>query len=515
MSKFNVGRITVARDDKEDKLSIKKVDSIIFWLFLAILTLIPIIIGAKAKLFISPLISGTTNTGTGYQLDFFTYFKFIFLLIFTLCILVLFIYKLLFLNYKMKWNLLSYFLIAFIVALTLSVIFAEYKSIALIGLYSRHDGALTFISYSILMLITLNISYPKGALNKLVYTLYPFVWINLIISLLNLYGINIIQNANFYKFFTLFLMDEMSINEGSVLTGTLNQWNYMSGYAAVMTIIFLTLAIFKSSIKSKIINLITAIASFSTMLASISTNGFVTLMIVSLLLLVLIIVNKNKKKSFVWLASFIILATISTGILAKHNPIVWNESFGFFIKTNPFVDLDEATNKLDIMENRVSASDSKLDLPTLSERYFSAGSGRTYIWGSVLNLIKDKPLTGYGLDTLAFHFPQYDINKRSGMYDENTLIDKPHNLYLGILYGTGLLGFISFMGIVINYTLRLLKYVINDKPSPIIWAFSLGWGAFLIQAIFNDSVIGATIVPLLTAPIIYTISNSKVEEEIS
>lgn len=515
MSRYNAGRIIITRDENEDKLSIEKVDRILFWVFLVTLTLVPLVIGAKANLFVSPSISGTGITSTGYQLDFFTYFKFVLLLILAIISLVLFLYKVLFLNYKIKWSLLSFTIIAFIVALTLSVIFAEYKSIALWGLYNRYDGAITFMCYAVLMFIALHITYPKNALNKLVYTLYPFVWINVIISLLNLYGINILQNAAFHNLFTMFLINEMAINEGSVLTGTLNQWNYMSGYSAVMAVIFLTLVVFNGSIKSKVINLLTAIAAFLTILASISTSGFITLMLMSFLVIVMIFIKENKKKSIIWFASFIILATVSTGILSKVNPQVWAESFGFFTKTNPFVQVEGALQRSIFETSKASAADSELKLPNLPERTLSGGTGRIYIWENMMPLIKERPLFGYGLDTLTYHFPQNDINKRDGFLDENVIIDKPHNLYIGVLYGTGILGFLSLLSILIIYTVTLGKCVFKDRLSTIILAFVLGWGAFLIQAVFNDSVIGATIVPLLATTIVYAITNRKVEEEIS
>ncbi|WP_391120044.1 O-antigen ligase family protein [Psychrobacillus sp. L3] len=534
MSRLKVRSMNIARDEKEDMLSIKKVDRMIFWLFLGALTLVPLVIGAKANLFVSPLVSGNGITSSGYQLDFFTYFKFVFLIIFTVSSLMLFLYKTLFLNYKIKMNLVSFSLLAFLVALTLSVLLAEYKSIALWGLYDRYDGALTFICYAVLMFIALHITYPKNTLNKLVYALYPFVWINVLISLLNLYGINILQNAAFKKVFTVFLMDESNINEWSVLTGTLNQWNYMSGYSAVMAIIFLTLVVFYGSIKVRIINLLTSIAAFSTILASISTSGFVSLIGMMLLLITLIFLKQNRKKAFFWLMSFLLLASFSTVMLAKQNPTVWTESFGFFVKTNPFAHVEGAAqhylfdqNKASASEvegaaqhhlfvqNKASASDNELKLPELPERSISGGSGRIYIWENMIPLIKKRPLFGYGLDTLTYHFPQNDINKRDGFWDENTIVDKPHNLYIGILYGTGLLGLLCFIAFVIIYTLNLSKYVIKDMHSPIIWALALGWGSFLIQALFNDSVIGATFVPLLATSIAYAISNRQLEEEIS
>ncbi|WP_313893789.1 O-antigen ligase family protein [Psychrobacillus sp.] len=515
MSGLKARSINIARDEKEDVVSTIKTDRIIFRLFLVALAIIPLIIGAKARLFISPAISGVGITSTNYQLDFFTFFKFSLLLLVMIITLLLFLYKVFFLNYKIKWSPPLYAIAIFIFALSLSVVFAEYKTIAMWGIYNRHDGALTFIAYAVLMFIALNITYPKKALNYLVYATYPFVWVNVIISLLNLYGINILENSVVHKLFTLFLMDEMSIGEGSILTGTLNQWNYMSGYSAVMAILFLTLAVFHGSIKSKIVNLLTAIAAFSTILASISTSGFVSLLLMLVLLLILILMKKNMKKSLVWLGSFILLATISTTVLAKHNPQVWTESFGFFTKKNPFVQVEETFKELGRIDNKVSAADPTLELPVLPERTMSGGSGRVYIWENMITLIKEKPITGYGLDTLIYHFPQNDINKRDGFMYETVLIDKPHNLFIGLLYGTGFLGLLSFLSIVVIYTFKLGKYVLKDQQSPKIWAFTLGWGAFLIQALLNDSVIGATIVPLLATAIIYAIANTQDGNEIS
>lgn len=515
MSGLKARSINITRDEKEDVASTIKTDRIIFRIFLTALVLIPLIVGAKATLFISPMVSGVEVTSTNYQLDFFTFFKFALLLLITIITLLLFLYKVFFLNYKIKWSFPLYAIALFVVALTLSVVFAEYKTIAMWGIYNRHDGALTFIAYAVLMFIALNITYPKKALNCLVYVLYPFVWVNVIISLLNLYGINILENSLIRELFTLFLIDEMSIGEDSILTGTLNQWNYMSGYSAVMAILFLTLAVFHGSMKSKIANLLTSIAAFSTILASISTSGFVSLLLMIVILVALTFIKKNMKKSLVWLASFIILVSISTTVLAKHNPQVWTESFGFFTKTNPFVQVEATFKEFGSIDNKVSAADPTLELPALPERTLSGGSGRVYIWENMIPLIKEKPITGYGLDTLTYHFPQNDINKRDGFMYETVLIDKPHNLFIGLLYGTGLLGLLSFLCIVALYTFKLGKYILKDQQSPIIWSFTFGWGAFLIQALLNDSVIGATFVPLLATAIIYTITNTQDGIEIS
>ncbi|MFB5086104.1 O-antigen ligase family protein [Psychrobacillus sp. PGGUH221] len=515
MARLALNKINVDRDILEDEQSVKTVDRWIFYMLVVAIGVIPLIIGMHTSLFVSPLISGTGITQTAYQSDMFTYYKFIVLVTVTIISLVLFLYKLLFLNYQLKKDKVTFSIYAFIFFLLMSVIFAEYKTIALWGMYNRHDGAITYICFSILMFIAINIMYPKKALNIITYALYPFVWINVVIALLTFYGKNILLIDIVQKILTIMDKSGAGFIEGSVVSGTLNQWNYMSGISAILVMIFLALSIFQKNLKFRILNLFTAVAAFATLLVSISSSGFLAFVVMSVIMLIALLLKGPKVKGIIVFLVFLCFVSVPLSMFSERDPRVWDNSMGMFVKQNPFKEVEGASS---LLNNRAYAADSEFELPTLPERGTSAGSGRVYIWSTMLELIQDKPFVGYGLDTMLFHFPQNELDKRADFLDETVLVDKPHNMYLGILWGTGIFGFLVFVATLLIFTATILKGVYRkiSSTNPYFIALSMGFGAFLIQALFNDSVIGLTIAPLLIGAILYTVQkNEQPVEEIS
>ena len=54
-------------------------------------------------------------------------------------------------------------------------------------------------------------------------------------------------------------------------------------------------------------------------------------------------------------------------------------------------------------------------LPELPESGWGPGTGRIYIWEKTLKLVKERPLFGYGLDTLMYNFPHDNIEARANL----------------------------------------------------------------------------------------------------
>ena len=73
----------------------------------------------------------------------------------------------------------------------------------------------------------------------------------------------------------------------------------------------------------------------------------------------------------------------------------------------------------------------------------------------------ERPLFGFGLDTLMYNFPHDNIDARAGMQYETILVDKPHSMYVGIGYGTGIVGLIGFLGLAVLTVWTILKAVIR------------------------------------------------------
>lgn len=134
------------------------------------------------------------------------------------------------------------------------------------------------------------------------------------------------------------------------------------------------------------------------------------------------------------------------------------------------------------------------------------GSGRGYIWSRSIPLLSETWLTGFGADTFVFHFPQDDY---AGKYDSTSysdkpqiVVDKPHNMYIGIWTGTGGVSCLMFIMIVLIYlvqTVIVMKGRIYTKLSEYINAgIFIGVIGFMISGLVNDT-------SVMVMPMFYTL----------
>jgi len=127
--------------------------------------------------------------------------------------------------------------------------------------------------------------------------------------------------------------------------------------------------------------------------------------------------------------------------------------------------------------------------------HLSAGSGRGYIWSRTLPLVKKHLFIGSGADTFLFEFPQNDYaGKYSAEYFLDTLIDKPHNMYLQMIVCTGGISCLAFLIMMFMFLKEAIK---TGRDNYIILTLSAGVFGFLIVGIFNDS-------SVCTMPVFYS-----------
>lgn len=141
----------------------------------------------------------------------------------------------------------------------------------------------------------------------------------------------------------------------------------------------------------------------------------------------------------------------------------------------------------------------QIESPDRIDYYFEHGSAftnRGYLWSTYLPIVKDKMILGQGLETYLSAYPQNDYLGKTAFYVEgdNLLIDKPHSLYIDVLFGMGILGgillivFVVFLGDQYFTSISVANNSIVEKMLPL-----LGISMMLIAGIFNDSVIPLTI----------------------
>lgn len=129
------------------------------------------------------------------------------------------------------------------------------------------------------------------------------------------------------------------------------------------------------------------------------------------------------------------------------------------------------------------------------------GSKRGYIWSRTLPMILEKPILGSGPDTYAYAFPQNDYVGKMNAYGANyinTVVDKPHNIYLNYAANTGLFSLLAFIGIIIVSLWRTFRYILNTTSSGMndlkVYTIASAGSivAYLSAGFFNDTSLHVT-----------------------
>lgn len=123
-------------------------------------------------------------------------------------------------------------------------------------------------------------------------------------------------------------------------------------------------------------------------------------------------------------------------------------------------------------------------------------SGRGYVWGRAIPLLKDNLIVGSGPDTFGIEFPQNDYVARYKIGIENVVYTRPHNLYLQIGVQTGVVSLVSFLMMMVLYLVGSCKRFFVKKFTVMEqWfglAIFLSTVGFLVAGLANDSMIVVT-----------------------
>ena len=171
----------------------ESLDNKIMVILLIIIGLVPLITRMVVLPHTAPTISGSI-LDTGIKGNAFTYLKMNLLILLTGLAMLVFLYKMVFYKYRIKPSFINVPTAALFVLILLSCLFSSYSSVATTGIFTRHEGTLTYIMYIALFFIAANIQIKPKYLDYMVYALVPIVLVNSILGLLAFYGINILDN---------------------------------------------------------------------------------------------------------------------------------------------------------------------------------------------------------------------------------------------------------------------------------------------------------------------------------
>ena len=492
---------------KETTSTIERIDRIIFGLLLVVIGFIPLIVLGSMQQVQSPVISYISQMQSARLGDLFGYYKVMALIIVTSIIAILFFVKVIFYNAPIRKTFFNWIIGAAIIVILLTTILSPAATIALTGHYTRVEGALTWLCYILLFFFALNIRYPENTFRYVLWTLVPFVFINFYIITRHFYG-NPIFQTDLIRDIVTSTISGGSVSKNADIVGTLNQWNNMSGMFAIMTVLFVGAAIFDRDTSRSAIYYVVGLFSVAVLLMSISTTGFLAILMIFGLLLLYAFRYGFLKRAAIIIGTFLLLMLPILHVLSTENPSVFRESLGFFIKDNPYVEsiptqtsTSSTTSEVVQEDSSISSvltSEGEYSLPVLPERGNTALSSRIYIWDKTFEILKERPVFGYGMDTFMYYFPHYNIDARAGIWDEHPVVGKAHSLYFGLMQGVGYVGFIPFLALFVSVLAITLMTFIR-KPSEtfsLYILFGIAFITYLIQGIVNDSM------PGISAPLI-------------
>jgi putative inorganic carbon (HCO3(-)) transporter len=339
-------------------------------------------------------------------------------------------------------------LFIYLILLIASVYTAENKAFAIIGVPGRWEGLVTIMLYIFLFIVARLYLTPDERLFKII------LFTAIIVSI---YGI--LQTMGIEPF----PRDILRENWGSRAFSTMGNPNFLGSYI----VLIIPISIYFYIINKNITGLTAYIILFYCLLCT-NTRGAWLGTIASILAFAAIhyIYFRYNKEEF---NRYIILFVITVLLLALYN----------FNTDGAFID------------RFLSISRDANEFLADGDRSDYTGAHRGFIWKRVVELIKARPLTGYGLENLGEAFKKYYTKDMIEFWGEVRYPDKAHNEYLHIAVTTGIPSLLIYSTMCFLIILKGLTRLKNCKIMLLILSSVMG---YMTAAFFNISVVSVAYV---------------------
>lgn len=352
----------------------------------------------------------------------------------------------------------SIFVLLFLISWIISTLFSTNFYLSFFGSYMRQLGFFTYFAFFIIFFLLHDVINTEREIKY-------FYWgITIIAFIVGIIGLQ--------QFFRLSPWFERVRTESRIIS-TLGHADFLGHYLVMVIPIILGFLFQVKNIYLKILFFIEFIILFFTLLASYTRGSWIAFLFTFPFFFIINYWKDKKKLKTILinkgLTSLLIVGIIGTIIL-----------FGY-------------------LEKKIYPSNTHLGTFTLKERFTTIGHGlgltqanpRGLTWRDSLNLFKDKILLserlifGLGPETFSFNFTPYK-SLDLARYDRGKgYPDREHNEYLDILFPQGLLGLISFLGVILITSISFLKNLSKfpEENKFLITGTFTGFLAFLIQGL--------------------------------
>lgn len=148
-----------------------------------------------------------------------------------------------------------------------------------------------------------------------------------------------------------------------------------------------------------------------------------------------------------------------------------------------------------------------------------SGKIRFIVWKGAVEIFKHYPIFGSGVETFAYSYYNFRPVEANQTSEWDFLYNKAHNEYLNYLATTGIVGFVSYLIVIISYLIISIRLVIIKNQSPdtnnqlLIVGLLSGYIAYLIQNFFGFSVVAISTLFFLYPAITTIISKPQFDNK--
>jgi O-antigen ligase len=129
--------------------------------------------------------------------------------------------------------------------------------------------------------------------------------------------------------------------------------------------------------------------------------------------------------------------------------------------------------------------------PLSSYLYKPSVTFRGEYWRTGINMWADNPFFGVGIDSYGQYYRTYRSLSSTVAPGMETTTDAAHNVYIDVLAGTGIFGFLGYFFLSVFVLFCALKFIRSIRDfDPIFYSLFLGWCSYQLQSLVSINQIG-------------------------
>ncbi len=393
------------------------------------------------------------------------------------------------------------FFLLFILAMGISTIFSTDQHLSTFGYYTRLNGSLlTTICYFIIFFVTSSLISKKESIEGLKFLVISAVFVSI-------WGIpgHFGYDPNCFiltgKLTSLCWREEFQPTLR--IFSTFGQPNWLGAFLTMTIPISLSFTLTTKGFQ-KIFFLASSLIILFALIFTNSRSSFLALIITFGIFFALLGFQKIKSNA-ISLTIFIFFALLLLGIFGKP---LWERNLEA-VRQNLFF-YQSRSQSLPATQNTTAVSKTPAST-SLESGGTESGTIRLIVWQGAFEIFKNFPILGSGPETFATLYYRYRPVEHNQTTEWNFLYNKAHNEYLNYLAGTGIVGFISYIALLISVAFLALRNIFTQSSQTKIIQIGIfsSFCSFVIVNFFGFSVITTSLIFFLIPTFIFTLGDSK------